>query len=226
MEIVHQFPQRRIAAALRIHIEDMGPILERFSRLPDVPVDVIDGQALFQNVPLGNENNIGLAQGIVPVTGAGQVGIQQTAVVPGPVGVSAFIPALNFYIVCTSRFVYSQNVQPDGPALKIFDVVLPVDLHYTPYFFCFAKGVFRKSALLPDESFRKFQVADGMKVLHQGYLGGKRAEKSLYIPAHLGKFDIPVTLFPEASVGCEPMQQRRTPFLRRSHYLCAAQKLP
>ena len=94
--------------------------------------------------------------------------------------------------------------------------MLPVDLHYTPYFFRFAKGVFRKSALLPDESFRKFQVADGMKVLHQGCLGGKRAEKSLHVPAHLGKFDIPVALFSTASVGCDPMQQRRTPFLWRS----------
>ena len=146
MEIVHQFPQRRIAAALRIHIEDMRTILERLARLPDVPVDVIDGQALFQNVPLGNENHIGLAQGIVPVTGAGQVGIQQTAVVPGPVGVSAFIPPLDLHIVCTSRLVHRQNVQPDGPALQIFDVVLAMDLHYTPYFFRFAKGVFRKSA--------------------------------------------------------------------------------
>ena len=52
MEIVHQFPQRRIAAALRIHIEDMGPVLKGLPRLPDVPVDVIDGQTLFQNVPL------------------------------------------------------------------------------------------------------------------------------------------------------------------------------
>ena len=100
----------------------------------------------MQHVPFGNENNIGLAQSIVPVTGAGQVGIQQTAVVPGPVGVSAFIPALDLHIVCTSRFVYGQNVQPDGPALQIFDVVLSMDLHYTPYFFRFAKGVFRKLA--------------------------------------------------------------------------------
>ena len=59
---------------------------------------------------------------------------------------SAFIPALDLHIVCTSRLVHCQNVQPDGPALKIFDVMLPVDLHYTPYFFRFAKGVFRKSA--------------------------------------------------------------------------------
>lgn len=82
----------------------------------------------MQHVSLGNENNIGLAQSIVPVTGAGQVGIQQTAVVPGPVGVSAFIPPLDLYIVCTSRLVHRQNIQPDGPALQIFDVVLPVDL--------------------------------------------------------------------------------------------------
>lgn len=145
-EIVHQFPQRGIAAALCVHIEDMRTILEGLARLPDVPVDVIDGQALMQHVSLGDENDIGLAEGIVPVTGAGQVGIQQPAVVSGPVGVSAFIPALDLYIVCTSRFVYSQNVQPDGPVLKIFDVMLPVDLRYTPYFFRFAKGVFRKSA--------------------------------------------------------------------------------
>ena len=86
----------------------------------------------MQHVPLGNENNIGLAQSIVPVTGA------------GPVGVSAFIPPLDLHMVCTSRFVYGQNVQPDGPALQIFDVMLPVDLHYTPYFFRFAKGDFPK----------------------------------------------------------------------------------
>ena len=88
----------------------------------------------MQHVPLRDENNIGLAQGIVPVTGA------------GPVGIGPFIPALNLYIVCTSRLVHRQNIQPDGPALQIFDVMLPVDLHYTPYFFRFAKGVFRKSA--------------------------------------------------------------------------------
>ena len=146
VEIVHQFSQRGIAAALSVHIEDVGPILKGLPRLPDIPVDVVNGQALMQHVSLGDENDIGLAEGIVPVTGAGQVGIQQTAVVPGPVGVSPFIPTLDLYIVCTSRFVYSQNVQPDGPALKIFDVMLPVDLHYTPYFFRFAKDVFRKLA--------------------------------------------------------------------------------
>ena len=146
MEIVHQFPQRGIAAALRIHIEDMRTILESFSRLPDVPVDVIDGQALFQNVPLGDENHIGFAQSIIPVARIRQIGIQKAAVVPGPVGVSAFIPPLDLYIVCTSRFVHGQNIQLDGPALQIFDVVLAMDLHYTPYFFRFAKGVFRKLA--------------------------------------------------------------------------------
>ena len=65
-----------------------------------------------------------------------------------------------------------------------------------------------RQVFLPDKPFRKFQVADGMEVLHQGCLGGKRAEKSLYIPANLGKFDIPVALFSTASVGCDPMQQR------------------
>ena len=57
---------------------------------------------------------------------------------------SAFIPALDLYIVCTSHLDHRQNVQPDGPALQIFDVMLPVDLHYTPYFFRFAKGDFPK----------------------------------------------------------------------------------
>ena len=146
VEIVHQFSQRRIATALSVHIENMGPVLEGLSRLPDVPVDVVDGQALMQHVSLGNENNIGLAQGIVPIARVRQIGIQQTAVVPGPVGIGPFIPALDLYIVCTSRFVYGQNVQPDRPALQIFNVMLPVDLHYTPYFFRFAKGVFRKLA--------------------------------------------------------------------------------
>ena len=60
----------------------------------------------------------------------GQISVQEAAVVTCPFGTGSAVRTLNFHIVCAVCGIQSQNVQPDGTALQIFQIVLTVYFLY------------------------------------------------------------------------------------------------
>ena len=75
---------------------------------------------------LCDENDIGCVQLLIFITGFSHIGVDQTAVVPGTLGTSTFIAALDLDIVNTVCFIDSQNIQPHGASLQILNIVLAV----------------------------------------------------------------------------------------------------
>ena len=65
-------------------VEDVRPVAEGTARLPDDPLDVVDGAALLQHVLPGDKNGVGLRQFVKSRPGVQGVHVQKPAVVPRP----------------------------------------------------------------------------------------------------------------------------------------------
>ena len=126
-EVIHQLTNLIGSFISSIDVDDMLFITEWLLQFGDDSLDMIERQAVFENVIFRDEYDIRLWQ-FFPVFAARQtVLIQQAAVEPGSLAAGSLVAALDLDVILALLGIGRMNVQPYAPAMETGNRILDDD---------------------------------------------------------------------------------------------------
>ena len=119
LKILHEPAQGCVGFVFAIDIDDVSHVVKLYAQLIDMPVNVVDGEAVSQHILCGNEDHICLWQVIEVIACFQMPQIQHINVVPGSLGSSSAADILHLKVVFVAVLVDGQYIEADTAPLTL-----------------------------------------------------------------------------------------------------------